>query len=184
MDDVYEPAEDSYLLLCAAPRARGRVLDLCSGSGIIGLRAAPYATEVLLVDINPRAVDHIRNEILARGLKNCRAEVSDLYANVGEGKFECIFANPPYLPCECRGGECRELHSCGGEKGYELTLRIIEGLGSRLEEGGRAFIITSTAYDVGVVHDAITKAGMSFRKIGSERFFFEELGLLEIWPKR
>src|SRR5271157_3702113 len=146
MDDIYEPAEDSFLLLHAADRAAGRVLDLCSGSGVIGLRAATKADEVLLIDINPKAVAHIRKEILDRGLKNCRAEVSDLYEKVGEAKFDFIFANPPYLPCECRGGECRELHSCGGEKGYEITLRIIGGLGSHLKGGGRAFLITSTAY--------------------------------------
>ena len=183
MDDIYEPAEDSFLLLCAVPRARGRVLDLCSGSGIVGLRAAPQADEVVLADVNPKAVSHIQKEISARGLRNCRAVVSDLYENVGEGKFDFIFANPPYLPCECRGGECRELHSCGGEHGYEITLRIIRGLRSRLESAGRAFLITSTAYDVDVVRDAISEEGLAFRKAGSESFFFEELGLLEIWPK-
>lgn len=183
MDDIYEPAEDSFLLLRATDGASGSVLDLCSGSGIIGLHAAALADEVLLTDVNPRAVAHIRKEILAQGLKNCRAEVSDLYENVGDAKFDFIFANPPYLPCECGGGECKELHSCGGEKGYELTLRIIAGLGSRLKPGGRAFIITSTAYDVGVVTDAISREGLACRKAGSERFFFEELCLLEIWPK-
>jgi release factor glutamine methyltransferase len=178
--EVYEPAEDSFLLLRAAEGARGKVLDLCSGSGIIGLSAARSADSVLMVDINPRAVSQIRDEMARRGLKNCRAEVSDLYGAVGDEKFDLIFANPPYLPCECRGGECRELHSCGGEHGYEITLRIIEGLNDHLSKGGKAFVITSTAYDVGVVLKAISDEGLACRKAGSEKFFFEELGLLEI----
>ncbi len=180
-DGIYEPAEDSFLLLCAADLAKGRVLDLCSGSGIVGLRAAQRADEALLIDVNPKAVAHMRKEILSRGLKNCSAVVSDLYENLGKEKFDFIFANPPYLPCECKGGVCKELHSCGGKHGYEITLRIIKGLRDHLAEHGRAFLITSTAYDVDVVRDAITKAGFSFRKMGSEKFFFEELGLLEIW---
>ena len=178
--EIYEPAEDSFLLLRAASGARGRVLDLCSGSGIIGLSAAARADSVLLVDVNPAAVAHIRDEILKKGLSNCRAVVSDLYKKVGERKFDFIFANPPYLPCECKGGSCRELHSCGGKHGYEITLRIIEGLKDRLSEKGRAFLITSTAYEVGVVLGRISREGLAFRKIGSVRFFFEELGLLEI----
>jgi release factor glutamine methyltransferase len=178
---IYEPAEDSFLLLRAAGRAKGRVLDLCSGSGIIGLNAAQHADEVLLADVNPAAVSHIKKEILARGLKNCRAVVSDLYEKAGRERFDFIFANPPYLPCECKGGACRELHSCGGRYGYEITLRIIGGLKEHLNEKGRAFLITSTAYDVGVVLAALSKEELAFRKIGSEKFFFEELGLLEIW---
>ncbi len=182
--EVYEPAEDSFLLLRATEGASGRVLDLCSGSGIIGISAAARADSVLLSDINPRAVSHIRKEIFAKGIKNCRAVVSDLYENLGGERFDFIFANPPYLPCECGGGACRELHSCGGRHGYEMTLRIIEGLKDHLNGGGRAFLITSTAYDVGVVLKAVSEEGLECRKIGSEKFFFEELGLLEIWlPK-
>ncbi|VVB76717.1 putative S-adenosylmethionine-dependent methyltransferase [uncultured archaeon] len=180
--DVYEPAEDSFLLLRAVKEARGRVLDLCAGSGIIGLSAAAHADSVVLADINAEAVFRINSAIAHRRLANCKAVVSDLYSALGGEKFDFIFANPPYLPCECKG-ECRQLWACGGEKGYELTLRILSGLAAHLSGHGRAFIVTSTAYDTEVVHRAIRAAGMKFVKIGSEKFFFEELELLEVTRK-
>ncbi len=57
--DIYEPAEDSYLLQeVVREEVHGRVLDVGTGSGIQALSAAKSSRvrEVVAVDINPDAV--------------------------------------------------------------------------------------------------------------------------------
>ena len=57
--DIYQPAEDSYLLQKFVRRfATGRVIDMGTGSGIQALTAieVPSVREVVAVDINPKAV--------------------------------------------------------------------------------------------------------------------------------
>lgn len=76
-----------------------RILDLCAGSGCIGIAAAlrfPNA-EVVLADISPEALSLARENI---ALHRCGARVhiqqSDLFASVS-GQFDLILSNPPYV---------------------------------------------------------------------------------------
>ncbi len=93
--DIYEPAEDSYLLeKHVREEAYGRVLDVGTGSGIQALAAASNSKvrDVTAVDVNPEAVSSLKG-------KNRKITVkqSDLFENV-TGKFNIIIFNPPYLP--------------------------------------------------------------------------------------
>ena len=56
-DDVYEPAEDSFLFAENLGVKSGHVvLDLGTGSGILAITAAQKAQSVLAVDLNPYAI--------------------------------------------------------------------------------------------------------------------------------
>ena len=74
----------------------GRVLDLGCGNGVIGAVVAsgnPHL-EVVLVDINKRAVMEAKSNIRRNKLKNARAIQSDLFEKI-HGEFDCILSNPP-----------------------------------------------------------------------------------------
>ncbi len=81
--------------------APARVLDLCTGSGCIGLavaRAWP-AAEVVLSDLSPAALAVAARNRDRLGLDSAQVScvLGDLFAPV-EGKFDLILSNPPYVP--------------------------------------------------------------------------------------
>lgn len=73
------------------------VLDLCTGSGCIGItiKLERPSTRVTISDISPEAL-----EIAKENAQNLRADVmccqSDLFNGLN-GTFDCITANPPYV---------------------------------------------------------------------------------------
>ena len=83
------------LLLNALPTLTGRVLDLGCGWGAVGaaLGVKYPALDIVMTDVNARAVELSRRNLSANGVK---AEVvqGDGFAAV-EGKFDAIVTNPP-----------------------------------------------------------------------------------------
>ncbi|WP_245730797.1 50S ribosomal protein L3 N(5)-glutamine methyltransferase [Pseudohongiella acticola] len=86
-------------LLLEAP---ARVLDLCTGSGCIGIATAlmfPEAT-VELADISPDALVVAQQNIERHGLQDRVTTVtSDLFAGV-QGDYDLIVSNPPYVSAQ------------------------------------------------------------------------------------
>ena len=80
-----------------------RVLDLCAGSGCIGLALAANAPEcrVLLGEISEGAVRVCRQNIRRN---NLTGQVSVMLMDAMQpppraiGEFQCIVSNPPYIP--------------------------------------------------------------------------------------
>lgn len=105
---VMHLGQDSYALayLGVKPLKGGRVLDLCSGSGVHAVLAARRAEHVIGVDLNPRAVEFARfNAALNRVVSKCDFRCGHLYDAVGQApggrnqeRFDLIVANPPFVP--------------------------------------------------------------------------------------
>lgn len=75
-----------------------RILDLCCGSGVIGLSlksAFGEATEVTLSDLSPEALSLAQENAEALSL-NVSLIRSDLFSEI-EGEFDLIISNPPYV---------------------------------------------------------------------------------------
>jgi len=74
----------------------GRVLDLGCGNGAIGIVAAAEnpRLEVVLSDVNSRAVVESRKNIKRNKLKNASVVQSDLFTKLS-GRFDVILSNPP-----------------------------------------------------------------------------------------
>ncbi|TQC54031.1 peptide chain release factor N(5)-glutamine methyltransferase [Mycoplasmopsis mucosicanis] len=76
------------------------ILDLCCGSGFIGLSIKKNAPKVnvSLSDIDPEAISQTRENALINfnSLKDIEIYQSDLFSNI-LGKFDLIISNPPYL---------------------------------------------------------------------------------------
>jgi len=84
--------------LKAAPR---RILDLCAGSGCIGIACAlafPDA-EVDAVELDPDALELLRANVARYDLAaRVQAIRSDLFAKLKGRRYELIVSNPPYVP--------------------------------------------------------------------------------------
>lgn len=105
-DGVYAPQEDSWLLsgvLEASGLAEGRrVLDICTGSGVLALEAARLgAREVLAFDLCPAAVECASGNAAASGLP-VEVRLGTLQDAVRHGPFDLVVANPPYVPSTVR----------------------------------------------------------------------------------
>lgn len=121
-----------------------RVLDLCCGSGCIGLtiKAECPDADVTLSDISSDAlnISSVNAERLSLDVSICQ---SDLLSAFGGTCFDLIISNPPYIPSE----DCDRLQPevlneprlalDGGSDGCDLYRRIIASAGSILRSGGK-----------------------------------------------
>lgn len=137
---VYPPSADSLMLAEIVPHfATGRMLDLCTGSGVLALIVARGRNKVVGVDIDPRAVEAAQLNAEANGLKSARFLLGDLYAPVASERFHCIVANPPFVCSPYANGP--RYHS-GGPLGDQVLRRIVAGFGPHLHRGGKALAIS------------------------------------------
>jgi SAM-dependent methyltransferase len=121
--------------------AVGRVVDIgCgSGAGAIAIgRHCPDA-EIVMADINPRALQVARINAEFAGVA-ASAVQSDLLNSV-EGSFDLILSNPPYLIDALR----RDYRHGGGESGEGLSLNILDAACDRLNGGGTLALYTGSA---------------------------------------
>nr|WP_245672698.1 HemK2/MTQ2 family protein methyltransferase [Aldersonia kunmingensis] len=100
---VYRPQTDSVLLAEALREASlppdARVLDICTGSGVLALTAAQLgAGEVTALDTSRRAVISAWLNGQANRLK-VHVRRGDCYDAFALGTFDVVLANPPYVPC-------------------------------------------------------------------------------------
>ncbi|MDO4370923.1 MAG: class I SAM-dependent methyltransferase [Clostridia bacterium] len=84
------------ILLEALPALRGRILDLGCGWGPVGVAVGKKYpdTEIVMSDVNRRAVDLARRNLAANGIKNAAAVCGDGLEAV-TGAFDVILLNPP-----------------------------------------------------------------------------------------
>ncbi|NUR11147.1 MAG: 50S ribosomal protein L3 N(5)-glutamine methyltransferase [Bradyrhizobium sp.] len=127
------------------PTAVERVLDLCTGSGCLAILAAhhfPNAT-VDAVDISKGAVEVATRNVGEYGLED-RISLyrGDLFAPLGDSRYDLIITNPPYvdadgmaaLPPECRAEP--KLAFDGGADGLDVVRRILREAPNHLTPDG------------------------------------------------
>lgn len=122
---------------------RRRVLDLCTGSGIIGVTIAlerPMSA-VTATDISQQALSLAMENAQENGAR-IDFRCGDLFEPVAGEKFDAILSNPPYLTGEEMKKMQRELHAepqnalFGGEDGLEFYRRIAAQAPEHLLPGG------------------------------------------------
>jgi len=138
LPDVYiGPA--SYRLAWDLPIGRrfDRVLDLCAGSGLIGILMAPSAGRVVSTELSPDAVAAARFNGVLNGVEG-KVEVrqGDLFEPVAGERFDLIAFNPPFVSVP-PGVEVPFLIG-GGPEGMTLLRPLLTGLRRHLTRGGWA----------------------------------------------
>lgn len=97
--DVLIPRPDTEtLVLWGISEASGKsVLDLCCGSGCIGISVAVNCKcDLTLADISENALDVAKINAKNHNV-NARFLLTDVINDRIEGKYDIIFSNPPYI---------------------------------------------------------------------------------------
>ncbi|MDR1216315.1 MAG: peptide chain release factor N(5)-glutamine methyltransferase [Treponema sp.] len=144
---VLVPRPDTETLVSVAldfirQRRGNSVLELCTGSGAVGIslkRERPALT-VTASDVSRDAL-----EIARQNARNLQADIrlvhGDLFERI-EGCFDLIVANPPYIPTRELAALPREVQKeprlalDGGEDGLALIRRIIASAPNHLTPQG------------------------------------------------
>ena len=152
--DVLIPRDDTCAVTALAIKQAlfleksPRVLDLCTGSGCIGLAIANKVKDarVTLADISPEALAVAKKNIHSQKLTG---RVSCFQADARNtppaflGKFDMIVSNPPYITAEemeALPGSVKDyephLALFGGEDGLDFYRDIAANYASALKDGG------------------------------------------------
>ncbi|PIZ52223.1 hypothetical protein COY27_00895 [Candidatus Woesearchaeota archaeon CG_4_10_14_0_2_um_filter_33_13] len=177
--DIYDPAEDSYLLQKFVKEyAFGRVLDLGTGSGIQALTAAENKNvrEVLAVDINEEALQKLKESEEVKLNTKLKVKKSDLFSGV-ENKFDLIIFNPPYLPQDKVGKEIIEDPALyGGKQGWEISERFFGEVSNYLAPNGRILFLFSSLTNKEKIDEFLSTNLLKFKELACEKMpMFEEL---------
>lgn len=130
-------------------QAPAQVLDLCTGSGCIGIACAYefLEAEVVLADLSFEALEVANRNIEHHGLEERVYTVqSDGFDGLPKQRFDLIVSNPPYVDAEDIADMPNEFHheptlalACG-EDGLDLVRRILAQAADHLTEAGTLIV--------------------------------------------
>lgn len=160
-------------------RSKGRVLDLCCGTGCVGIAILKNVSEDIhgvFADLSEPALEVAKrnislNRLTGRGItyKVDAAQPADPVL----GRFHLIVCNPPYIPAgEIDSLDVEVRHEPrmaldGGEDGLDFYRAVTKNFASALTVGG------TLAFEVGLgqyedVMDIMEKAGYSYVQFASD----------------
>ncbi|AAS54305.1 AGL186Cp [Eremothecium gossypii ATCC 10895] len=163
---VYEPSEDSFLLLDCLEKERtwlrqrqpraSVVCEVGCGSGVVTAfmmqHEMPQPMSVYLAtDVSPWALATTAETVQSTGCRGalCAAR-TDLVTGLADGQVDVLVFNPPYVPAEGvpqgpaageREERWLEVALEGGADGMEVTTRMLGALGRVLASSGVAYIL-------------------------------------------
>jgi len=187
--EVYDPAEDTYLLLDSLhPHPKEKVLEIGTGCGIIALSCAKDGADVVASDCNPHAVRNCRHNIeqnKARLQGSIEVRLGDLFTVVQpDERFDLILFNPPYVPTA--EGESVEpwldTATGGGPDGLQVTSRFITEVRRFLTPTGQTYIIVSSQSPPEAVSLLLRRGRLDGCIVGRHRLEDEEIRCYRLTP--
>lgn len=157
----------SHLLgeaILAEVRDGDRVLDMGTGSGVNAILAASKRTQVVAVDINPRAVEAACANTERNGVAD-RVEVrqSDVFSNA-DGEFDLIIFDPPF-----RWFRPRDLleAAMADEDYHSLTAFFLQAK-VHLSESGRMLVFFGSSGDLAYLQHLIDEQGFAAQVVAQD----------------
>ena len=167
--------EQAVALLRGSAAGRPLVVDLCCGSGAVGVAVAARARplELHASDLDPAAVRCARRNIEPIGGAVYEGDLFEPLPHELAGRFDLLLANVPYvptgevalLPAEARLHEPRVALD-GGADGLDVLRRVAESAPKWLAPGGWMLTEVSDRQGGAAVRIA-TSAGLAARVVTS-----------------
>ena len=164
-------------VLGGRPPGASTVVDLCCGSGAVGvaLAAALGGVELHAADADPVAVACARRNVAAAGGQVYEGDLYQPLPAALRGRVDILAANVPYvptgevglLPPEARAHEPR-LALDGGADGLDVLRRVAGAAGDWLAPGGRLLTETSDRQAPRAV-ETVASGGLIARVARSEK---------------
>ena len=157
-ENVLIPQPDTEILVeevinIAKKEKKTKILDLCTGSGAIGISMAKNIEnfEITLSDISSDALNVAKQNCINNGVEDkTKIMQSDLFENI-EDKFDIIVSNPPYIRSDVIKTLDKEVQNepilalDGGEDGLDIYRKIIEQAYEYLNQDG--YLCLEIGYD-------------------------------------
>lgn len=158
-NNVLIPRQDTEILVeevinIAKKINAKNILDLCTGSGAIGISIANYLPniEIVATDISNEALKIAKKNAISNNVQNQMTFIkSDLFENLDNQKFDIIVSNPPYI-------KTRDIEKLdtqvkkepyialdGGEDGLDFYKKIIKESYQYLKYNG--YLCVEIGYD-------------------------------------
>ena len=147
-ESVLIPRHDTEILVeevlnILKHREKFKVLDLCTGSGAIGISIAKYhpKAKVTLLDISKKALEIARKNAISNEV-DVKIIESDLFEKINQDKFDVIVSNPPYIETEViktldKQVRCEPILALdGGKDGLDIYRQIIKEAHKYLNNNG------------------------------------------------
>ena len=134
--NVYAGWLDTELLCDVLEISPGdRVLDLCTGTGAIAIKAAQMGAEwVTAVDLNPCAAANAELNRRKLGIANMDVREGSLFEPVEDMRFDVITINPPFV--NYKPSNLTEI--CFWDDDNKVTKTFFREVRAHLKPGGRA----------------------------------------------
>ena len=179
-DEVYPPAEDTFLLIDNLILDENMdVLEIGGGSGLVSIFASRRANSVCVCDINPHAIKCMEANVKLNASNNISVIESDLFENI-EGFYDLILFNTPYLPVDKDEHVDDEYSKAwdGGVDGRKVIDRFIKEAKRYLKDGGMIQLVQSSLSDNDKTLQMLTAEGFQAEITATEHIFFEDITLI------
>ena len=188
-ENVYIPAEDSYLLAENLEIKEGQsVLEIGTGSGIVAMYASKLTDKVTATDINFDAITVAEENFKNNDIDNIELLFGNLFEPVKNRKFDVILFNTPYLPTE--EGEVIDSNLNyafdGGLNGRKVIDLFLNEVKNHLNDGGIVQLIQSSFSDNDETLNRLDELGFIAEIAKKEHYFFEDITLInayKIWKR-
>jgi len=180
-DEVYQPSEDTLLLLRAVEglgKRFKRAVEIGSGSGLVSARLGELSDEIHSVDISLNAVKKTRDRLKRSGVwGRAHPLCGDLLTAYRSSKlFDLIVSNPPYLE--------PEIGDRAIEGGWKLIDRLVEDASKRIKRGGVLLIVVSSlTSNLESIFEKLRRECFSIEVVDKVKLFFEELSAVKCVKK-
>jgi HemK-related putative methylase len=121
-------------------REEDTLLDLGTGSGLVGISAARRGHRVVATDVVEVAAAAARANAVLNGVADrVTVRVGDLFAPVAREVFDVIAVNPPQMPVppDRAWGDARAAINDGGADGWTILDRVLREVSAYLRPQGR-----------------------------------------------
>ncbi|KZX12201.1 HemK2/MTQ2 family protein methyltransferase [Methanobrevibacter oralis] len=180
-DNVYVPAEDSYLLADNLQINEGQsVLEIGTGTGIVAMYASKLTNDITVTDINFDACELAKTNFKLNKINNIEILFGNLFEPVGNRKFDVILFNTPYLPTE-EGDIIEDTINYafdGGLNGRKIIDLFLYEVKNHLNDGGIVQLIQSSLSDNEKTLNILYELGFIAEIVKKEHFFFEDITLI------
>lgn len=196
---VYEPAEDSFLLLDCLELDLAQlqalsfpvVCEIGGGSGIVSaflrMNVLPLAM-FLATDVNPAACLAIKQAMADAGSLGLADVLQmNLLLAVRPHAVDVLVFNPPYVPAaevpkipeDAHDEQWLDLALLGGADGMDVTWRVLHSLDHILSARGSAYILFCARNNPEDVKAVMRRRGWAVREVMCRKAGWEVLSVLE-----
>ena len=183
-ENVYVPAEDSYLLAENLEIKEGQsVLEIGTGSGIVAMYASRLTDKITVSDINFDACELARKNFEANNIENIEILFGNMFEPVEKRKFDVILFNTPYLPTEDDEVIDDTINYAfdGGLNGRKVIDLFLNEVGNHLNDGGIVQMIQASLSGNEETLEKLDNLGFIAEIKASEHFFFEDITLINAY---